>query len=65
MASVPYKDSFLLVGGYGSSEFKDSIYEFDPKTEQFRPVVGRVNLQTARRDHAALMVDVDSFPECI
>ncbi len=65
MASVPYGDTFLLVGGYreDTGDYLDTIYIFEPFGETFSLVPG-VRLQTARRLHTAFFVDAMSFPEC-
>ena len=65
MASVPYGDTFLLVGGYNdnSGDFLDTIYVFEPFSETFNLVPG-VRLKTARRYPTAFFVDAMSFPEC-
>ena len=65
MASVPYGDTFLLVGGYNenSGDYLETIYVFEPFSETFNLVQG-VRLKTARRLHTAFFVDAMSFPEC-
>ncbi len=62
MASVPYGDTFLLVGGtdYHSGESQDTIYVFDSEAEAFHLLEGR-SLQTARSHHTAMLVDAYTF----
>ena len=65
MASVPYEDSFLLVGGYDmvQGDNMNSIYRFDPRMEEFKLMVGS-RLRTKRMMAVALLVDADAFPKC-
>ncbi len=60
---MPYKDSFLLVGGSdGSARYKDTIYYFNPDTSVFELLEPR--LKTGRYSLVAMFVDAESFPEC-
>ncbi len=65
MASVPYKDSFLLVAGYDqdTAQALDTIYEFDPFEERFNLRLGD-RLRRARYGAGAVLVDAQAFPEC-
>ncbi len=65
MASVPFGDTFLLVGGWNraTETVSSDIYIFDTETEKFTAMAG-VALNRARRYAAAVMVDVQAFPEC-
>ncbi len=65
MASVPYGDTFLLVGGYRplALTYMDTIYEFDTLGETFK-LRNDVSLRRARSDHVAFFVDALAFPDC-
>lgn len=57
-STVPYRDTFLVVGGRDSAEKNlDTIYQFDPSTYRF--VKRSERLQTARSRHVTIPV-----PEC-
>ena len=63
-AVVPYKDSFLLVGGGNRDDglfFKD-IYQYDIENDAWIEVEGK--MKTARSDPIALPVQESLFPEC-
>ena len=64
-ASVPYGDTFLLVGGLQATSKVplNAIYEYDAHAEQFK-LVSATSLRTARHVHEAIMVDADAFPPC-
>ena len=53
MASVPYDDTFLLVGGVGSDTV---ILEFQTDTEEF--VTRAETLKVRNTGHAAIMTEV-------
>ena len=65
MASVPYGNTFLLVGGNNAHTFEDSpfIYKFDLGSDTFK-VVTSARLNRARRYTAAVWVDAQAFPDC-
>ena len=55
--AVPYGDTFLITGGFASSnafEADDRILEFDPEAEQW--TVREETLQVARQGHYAAVV---------
>ena len=57
--SLPYGDSFVLVGGYGyeSRQALGAIWRFKPETEQF--VTLRERLARPRAGHAVVALPVD------
>ena len=59
-ASVPYKNTFLVVGG-NDGGFLDTIYEFHPETEVW--ITRSETLMTARHAHTAFLVP-DSAVNC-
>ncbi len=65
MASVPYEDTFALVGGFdeNTADYLDTTYMYEPYGETFNLVPGG-RLKTARAYHTAFLVDAMSFPEC-
>ena len=65
MASVPYGDSFLLVGGFDweNKRFLSTVLVFDRITEEFRELPG-VELSRARTRPTAMFVDPEVFPKC-
>ena len=59
-ASVPYKDSFLVVGGNTDGEgYSDKIYEFDAARREF--VMRQESLALARAHHVAVAVTDREF----
>ena len=61
MASVPFRNSFLVVGGYSSTEgFSSRIYMYNGEdgTWTKQPI----SLQKARYQHTAILVSSDTFP---
>ena len=58
--SVPYGNSFLLVGGYVST-YVDTVYELDP--DQLKWIELSQKLENARYWHAAFLVP-NSLIEC-
>jgi hypothetical protein len=61
MALNTSRDSFLIVGGYGDSDYS-TILEYDPKTEGW--ITWEEKLKEARHQVAAMMVDSTLFPQC-
>jgi len=64
-ASVPYKNSFLMVGGYSyevDGDYIDLVHYYDPESKSIIPLEGR--LQTKKGEVAALLVNRSIFPEC-
>ena len=61
--SVPFLDSFLIVGGesLGETGFLDTIYYFNPGVEEW--VLMDVRMEHKRVYHAAFMVP-DSYANC-
>ena len=53
-SSVQFGDTFLLVGGYGDVGNLDTIIEFDEAGDRW--IVRNETLQTARSDHAAILM---------
>ena len=62
MASVPFEDTFLLVAGSDSIDYRE-VYIFDPIAEEF-DLLESVSLQTGRLGTVAMLVDELAFPEC-
>ncbi len=62
-ACVPYKDSFLMVGGYSSDrdDFQRTIYYYDPTEEGWDLLVERMEFPGDR--FAGFLVP-DSFANC-
>ena len=63
LASVPYKDSFLLIGGrYSETEEPSNlVLKFDVTDDTFK-IVARLRYDRAAA--TAMLVDVHSFPDC-
>ena len=61
-ASVPYGDTFLLVGGFSEPARRevDTIYKYDVVSDRIFPI-GTLNM--ARRYHTAVFVP-DNFVDC-
>ena len=61
-ASVPYQDSFLVVGGYqyNSDEFLDTIYYYNPNVDQWDLIA---NMEYSREFSTAFLVP-DSYANC-
>ena len=61
-ASVPYQDSFLIVGGHiaGEGSDLDTIYYYNPSTDNW-DLIGTMTV--GRREFAAFLVP-DSFANC-
>ncbi len=62
MASVQYGDSFLLVGGYETGEYLDSVYLWDHSRQDF--VLLAEGLVEGRQGVAAFTVAGEVFPTC-
>ncbi len=62
MASVPYGDSFFIVGGHSESGSLATVFHFDPETEVFQ-LVEHAALQNSRQRCVAMFVDAQAFPE--
>lgn len=62
-ASVPYGDSFLIVGGYSNGQFSylDTIFYFNPETEIFE--LFDQTLSEPKDQMAAFLVP-DNFALC-
>ncbi len=65
MASVPFGQTFLLVGGYDrdASRAMSVLHIFNPDDEQFYQLL-TPRLRQARQYPTAMFVDVDAFPNC-
>ena len=63
-ASVPYNDSFLLVGGYSYDTFEelDTILRYIPENDVW--VEMPVKLQTPRYRHTVIPVKQSIFNSC-
>lgn len=58
--SVPFQDSFLVVGGYSAAYIR-TIHFYDTAADEWK---GIANMEEGKRYTAALMVP-DSFANCI
>ncbi len=63
MGSVPYANTFALVGGYGS-EYKDTVYLYNPNTGPERFDLLEERLSIPRGSATAFLVNEDILPEC-
>ena len=64
MTSVPYQDTFILVGGWldtASPTYFDTMYMYQPETEGWE-LLGDIG--TGRDDIIAMTVKRSMFPEC-
>ena len=59
--SVPFGDTFLVVGGVSSGSRSDDIYEFDPVANTWKTRIEKMSLD--RYDHAAFLVP-DEIARC-
>ncbi len=63
-ASVPYQDSFLIVGGYNKfsqDDYLSSIYYYDPINDEWDRLMERLTYK--RREFAAFLIP-DSYANC-
>ena len=60
--SVPYEETFLLVGGHRGSYPADRVYKFDPESGEFRLMPER--LRVAKHMGTAFHVQHMEFPDC-
>ena len=62
--SVPFEDSFLLVGGYDYSrdEYLDTVLQYIPASDSWLELPTK--LRTARADHVVIPVMRSVFPSC-
>ena len=62
--SVPFGDSFLLVGGYDSFEFEllDTFLQYIPANDSWVEMPAK--LRTPRADHVVIPVKRSIFPSC-
>ena len=62
-ASVPYGDSFLLVGGeMCGGDYSDRIVQYEPVSETFAELDSR--LSRPKSSVTAMLVNKSIFPEC-
>ena len=63
-ASVPYNDSFLLVGGFtlDTFEYRDTILLYIPESDSWIELPTK--LETPRYYHTVIPVERSIFPEC-
>ena len=63
-AVVPYNNTFLLTGGFAAPDFNelDSIYQYDAQNGDWIKLT--TQLKTPRKQHVALLVPQNLFPEC-
>ena len=61
--SVPYKDSFLIVGGFSSdvSEYLDTVYYYNPTLDQWELMNQRM---TRGREYFAAFLVPDYYAGC-
>ena len=62
--SVPFEDSFLLVGGYDNSKYQylDTILQYIPSSDSWLELPTK--LRTPRADHVVIPVKRSVFPSC-
>ena len=62
-ASVPYNDSFLLVGGYDyHTGYLDTILQYIPESDSWVEMPSK--LETPRRGPTVIPVKLSIFPSC-
>ncbi len=61
-ASVPYENSFVLIGGIGSSGHLDTVYEYEAETKSWK--VHPKRLSRPKREMGAVGVRKEIFPKC-
>ena len=61
-ASVPYDNSFLLIGGRDANGYLADIYKYNPDNDEWTRLESE--LKTRRRSHVALLIPQSLFPEC-
>ena len=61
--SVPYEDSFLLLGGITTGGYTDGIFMYVPQTDSWTNLYP-LKMPRAAFGVTAMMVDRDIFPEC-
>ena len=59
-ASVPFKDSFLIVGG-DSGDYLDTIYYYNPNTDQWELMEQMLKYE---REYLAAFMVPDSYANC-
>lgn len=60
--SVPYNNSFLLVGGEDQPSWVNTVYEFDVESEDW--ILHEEQLSYVNSYVSAMMVSTDLFPAC-
>ena len=60
-ASVAYKSTFLLVGGLTSSNYDDTIFEFDPETDEW---IQRNEMLSEGKDRLMAIMVQDDIVNC-
>ena len=60
-AVVPFKNSFLLVGGFDGAHLAD-IYQYNAAEDDWLKL--ETELKTPKYGHVALLVQPSLFPEC-
>ena len=60
--SAPYSDSFVMVGGYNKGSYLDTVYYYEPETDSFTLLEGR--LGSVKENVSPIMVKRAMFPEC-
>ena len=61
--SVPFGDTFLVVGGIGDGEYLQSILEFDPVANDW--IVRPERLSVGRDDRPAITVVDSDYIDCV
>ena len=62
--SVPFGDSFLLVGGFDSSRYQllDTFLQYIPANDSW--IEMQAKIKTPRADHVVIPVKRSIFPSC-
>ncbi len=62
VGSVQYENTFAIIGGYHASMYTDTIYLYNPATEQFDLLEER--LSRPKSYVTTFLVSEDTFAEC-
>ncbi len=60
--SVPYGNTFLLIGGNKDFHFLDTVYEYVAESGTWK--LHPTRLDTPKRNVGAMLVRKESFPTC-
>ncbi len=60
--SLPYKNTFMMIGGHNSTGNLDTVYVYDQDANNWRLLPERMS--QLKREVAAIPVSRDMFPNC-